>query len=111
MKTKVTNTINGEVSTFETKELANEFVKSEIHWFNSPGENERNDGYNADDFIIEVVKWVICDKTDNSNKPYISEDYSNTGDIDSAKEYDSQELAEQAIINNEWSEWAYVMEK
>ena len=67
MKTRVTNTINGDVQVFENLELANEHVKSEIKWFNSPGENERNDGYDDSDFIVENVRFVICDKTKNPN--------------------------------------------
>lgn len=55
MKTKVTNTINGEVTVFDTIELANAHIQSEIVWFNSPNENKNGNGYNEDDFIVESV--------------------------------------------------------
>jgi hypothetical protein len=84
MKTRVTNTINGEVQLFKNSELANDYVISEIKWFNSSNENKNRNGYDKTDFIIEQVRYVICDKTENTDKPYISEDLSNTGDYDSA---------------------------
>jgi hypothetical protein len=53
MKYTVKNTINGEIETFNTMEDVNNHIKSEIAWFNSPGENDRGDGYNEDDFIVD----------------------------------------------------------
>ena len=55
------------------------------------------------------VKFVICDKTENSDKPYIAEDLSNTGDINSAWQFDSIEAAEKVISDSGW-DWAYVSE-
>lgn len=55
------------------------------------------------------VKFVICDKTENSGKPYIAEDLSNTGDIDTAWQFETKEDAENVINNSGW-DWAYVDE-
>lgn len=49
----VKNTINGEISTFETMEEAKDFIASEIKWFNSPSENANGNGYDESDFLIE----------------------------------------------------------
>jgi hypothetical protein len=56
-----------------------------------------------------LVKFVICDKTENSGKPYIAEDLSNTGDINSAWQFDTKEHAEKVISDSGW-DWAYVEE-
>jgi hypothetical protein len=56
------------------------------------------------------TKFVICDKTENSGKPYISDDLSNTGDYNSAWQFDTKEAAEKVIFNSDWTEWAYVEE-
>jgi hypothetical protein len=55
MKTKVTNTINGDVQVFENLQSANQHIQSEIVWFNSPNENENGNGYDESDFIIEEI--------------------------------------------------------
>lgn len=55
------------------------------------------------------VKFVICDKTENSGKPYISEDLSNTGDINSAWQFETKEAAEK-VISDSGLDWAYVEE-
>ena len=109
MKTRVTNTINGDVQLFDNLELANAHVQLEITWFNSPNENKNGNGYDESDFIVEQVKYVICDKTENSGKPYIAEDLSNTGDINSAWQFESKEAAEKVISDSGW-DWAYVEE-
>jgi hypothetical protein len=54
------------------------------------------------------TQFLICDKTENSGKPYIAECGSNTGDPESAMKFDSKKDAEKYIKDNEWSEWAYV---
>jgi len=107
METRVTNTINGDVQVFENAEMAQQHVASEIKWFNSPGENERNDGYDNSDFIVEEVRFVICDNTQNSGKPYISDDLSNTGDCESAWIFKTQEDAQKVIDSSNW-DWAYI---
>ena len=56
-----------------------------------------------------LVKFVICDKRENSGKPYIAEDLSNTGDINSAWQFDTKEHAEKVISDSGW-DWAYVEE-
>jgi len=109
MKIRVTNTINGDVQVFENLQLANEHVQSEIKWFNSPSENQKGNGYDESDFIVETIKYVICDKTANTGKPYISEDLSNTGDYDSAWQFETKEAAEKVIQDSKW-DWAYVEE-
>jgi len=53
---KVTNTINNEVTVFETMEMVNDHIKSEIEWFNSPNENKNGNGYDSDDFIVDAVQ-------------------------------------------------------
>jgi hypothetical protein len=53
------------------------------------------------------VKFVICDKTENSGKPYIAEDLSNTGDINSAWQFETKEAAEK-VISDIGLDWAYV---
>lgn len=55
-------------------------------------------------------KFVICDKTENSGKHYIAEDLSNTGDYNSAWQFETKEAAEKVIADSDWSEWAYVEE-
>lgn len=106
MKTRVTNTINGDVQIFNNSELANAHVQSEITWFNSPNENKNGNGYDEDDFIVEQVRYVICDKTETTGKPYIAEDLTNTGDYDSAWIFNTKEDAEKVIKTSNW-EWAY----
>ena len=103
MKFQVTNTINDSVETFNTMNGVNEHIASEIKWFNSLSENENNNGYDESDFIIEEQYFVICDKTDNSGKPYISDDGSNTGDICSARKYDTEIKALKVVKNNKWN--------
>ena len=49
---QVTNTIDNSVENFNTMEEVNEHIEREIKWFNSPKENENNNGYSKDDFII-----------------------------------------------------------
>lgn len=109
MKTRVTNTINGDVQVFDNLELANEHVQSEITWFNSLNENKNGNGYDESDFIVEQVRYVICDKTENTGKPYIAEDLSNTGDYDSAWIFKTQEAAQKVIESSNW-DWAYIEE-
>lgn len=109
MKTRVTNTINGDVQVFDNLELANAHVQSEITWFNSPNENKNGNGYDESDFIVEQVKYVICDKTQNTSKPYIAEDLSNTGDCNSAWIFKTKEEAQKVIDNSNW-DWAYIKE-
>jgi hypothetical protein len=55
------------------------------------------------------VKFVICDKTENSGKPYIAEDLSNTGDINSAWQFDTEKDAQKVIDISRW-DWAYIDE-
>ena len=55
------------------------------------------------------VKFVICDKTENSGKPYIAQDLSNTGDINSAWQFDTKEDAQKVIDSSNW-DWAYIEE-
>ena len=55
------------------------------------------------------TKFVICDKTENSGKPYIAEDLSNTGDYTSAWQFDTMEAAKKVIKDSDW-DWAYVEE-
>jgi hypothetical protein len=106
---RVTNTINSEVRVFENMELVKDHIKSEIEWFNSPNENKNGNGYDSDDFLIDTLQYVICDKTENTGKPYISKDLSNTGEINSAWEFETKEAAEKVISDSNW-EWAYVEE-
>ena len=55
MKIQVTNTIDNTKETFDNLELANEHIKREIKWFNSPNENKNNNGYDESDFIIDEI--------------------------------------------------------
>jgi hypothetical protein len=55
MKTKVTNTINGDFQVFENSQSANQHIQSEIVWFNSPNENKNGNGYDESDFIVEEI--------------------------------------------------------
>ncbi len=55
------------------------------------------------------TRYVICDETANTGKPYISEDLSNTGDYDSAWQFDNKKDAQKVIDDNNW-EWAYIEE-
>jgi len=50
---QVRNTINDELSFFDTLEQAQDFVKSEIKWWSSKRELETNTGYDESDFIID----------------------------------------------------------
>jgi hypothetical protein len=109
MTTRVTNTINGDVQLFDNSELANAHVQSEIIWFNSPNENKKGNGYDETDFIMEPVRYVICDKTENTARPYIAEDLSNTGDYDSAWIFNTKEDAQNVIDAYNW-DWAFAEE-
>lgn len=55
------------------------------------------------------TKYIICDKTANTGKIYLSEDLSNTGDSDSAWQFNTKEEAQTVIDNSNW-DWAYVEE-
>ena len=59
--------------------------------------------------IENSVKFVICNKTENSGKPYISEYLSNTEDINSAWQFDTKEDAQKVIDIADW-DWAYIEE-
>lgn len=54
------------------------------------------------------TQFLICDKTQNSFKPYISECGSNTGDPETAMKFKTKKQAEKYIKENNWTEWAYV---
>ena len=55
----------------------------------------------------EKERYVIFDKTANTGKPYIADDFSNTGDITSAWIFNSESEA-QKIIDDSGFGWAYV---
>lgn len=81
-------------------------------WRNITGEHGAHDYEEEFGFVIDPIQYLIYDNSDNSMKPYISFDSdSNTGDIDSALLFDSEEEAKNYINNGGWSEWASVMEK
>lgn len=74
--------------------------------------------FDLDNRLVEMVqndlvewdkKYVICDKSENGGKPYIAVDLSNTGDSESAWQFDSEEEAQEVIDNAQW-DWAYVEE-
>lgn len=74
--------------------------------------------FHGDNRLVEMVqndlvewdkKYVICDKSENSDKPYIAEDLSNTGDSESAWQFDSEGEAQEVIDNAQW-DWAYIEE-
>lgn len=109
MKIKVTNTINGDIQIFENAELANEHIQSEITWFNSPNENKNGNGYDESDFLVDEVKYVIYDSSENTGKPYIAEDLTNTDDCNSAWIFNTQEEAQKVIEKANW-DWAYIKE-
>jgi len=104
---KVTTTMTSEVSTFETMEEVNAHIATEIKWFNSDNENKNGNGYDESDFVVEDIFFVIADKTENSGKPYIAEDLSNTGDMDSAWQFATEAEAQAVIDASNW-EWAYI---
>lgn len=54
-----------------------------------------------------MKKFIICDNTQNTGKPYIAEDLSNTGDYNSAWIFNTEEEAQEVISNSNW-DWAYV---
>ena len=58
---------------------------------------------------MKTNRYVICDSTENSGKPYIAEDSSNTGDLSSAWIFKTEEDAQKVIDNANW-DWAYIME-
>ena len=98
MKTKVINTENGEfINDFATLELANEFIASE----------KLEDA--KLEYIAVPVQYVICDNTENTGKPYIAEDLSNTGTSEGAWIFNTEKEAQNQINNAGW-EWAYVEE-
>lgn len=105
---KVINTINSDVQEFEKMELVKAHIASEIKWFNSPSENENNNGYDESDFIVEEVKFVIADETSEGVKYYNEHESRFGGDLSTATTFDTKELADAFILASEWSEWAYV---
>jgi hypothetical protein len=52
--------------------------------------------------------YVICDNTNNDNRPYITDNHENTGTIEGAIKFDSLEEANNYIKDNNWESWAYV---
>ena len=110
MNYQVTNTIDNSIETFETLEQVNDHIQAEIKWFNSPKENENNNGYDQSDFnVVESVeKFLIMDTTSNSGKEYIG--HSNENCIEeNAMLFDTKELAEKWRLENDVNgEWASV---
>lgn len=51
--------------------------------------------------------FVIIDTTENTGKPYISEDLSNTGTIEGAWQFDSEKSAQEVIDASNWK-WASI---
>lgn len=82
--------------------------KASLKKHNPQGKFIGSEEISLDEIIfIEEMKFVICDKTQNSGKPYIAEDLSNTGDINSAWQFDTKEAAKKVIADSNW-DWAYV---
>lgn len=94
MEFKVKNTIDNSIEFFQTMDEVNEYIQSEIKWFNSPGENERGDGYDESDFIIteSVQKWTVMDTKKNTVKDYINQDGDNV-EFDNRCLFDTKEEA------------------
>ncbi len=55
-------------------------------------------------------RFVIVDNSDNSFKPYLTEDLHNTGDPECAWIFESEAEAEEMIKNSGLQDWASVME-
>ena len=55
MKYRVKNTIDNSTEEFATIEQANEYIDSEIRWWNSQRENKKGNGYTKDDFQIRIT--------------------------------------------------------
>jgi len=55
-------------------------------------------------------RFVIYDNTDNSFKPYLTEDFRHTGDPETAWSFETEAEAEEVIKNNDAQDWASVME-
>lgn len=53
--------------------------------------------------------YVICDSTENTGKPYIAEDLSNTGTIEGAWQFETEKAAQDVIDASGW-DWAYIEE-
>lgn len=62
MKFEVITIMSSEKEVFDTLEEVNEHIANEITWWNSPSENEKNNGYTFDDFIINRLS---NDETNN----------------------------------------------
>ena len=105
---KVTNTINNEVTVFETMEMVNNHIKSEIEWFNSPNENKNGNGYDSDDFLVSEMQYVIFDNSATENA-YVCEDGKNTECAEDAWVFETEEEAQSVVDNTSyWWEWATV---
>jgi len=105
---KVRNTINNEVRLFETMEMVNDHIKSEIEYFNSPNENKNGNGYDSDDFLVDEVRYVIFDNTANGNT-YVTESGKNTECAEDAWIFETEKDAQSVIDNTgDWVKWATV---
>ena len=80
-------------------------------WYTVTGEFGINDYANRFGFILCKKEFIIYDNSDNSSKPYIGIQDNNTGDIDTAKVFDSEDEAEDYIKFNNWENFASVIEK
>jgi len=104
----VTNTINNEVRVFETMEMVNDHIKSEIEWFNSPNENKNGNGYDSDDFLVDTLQYVIFDNSANGSA-YVCESGRNTECAEDAWVFETEKDAQSVIDNTgDWSKWATV---
>ncbi len=56
------------------------------------------------------TKFIICDNTENTGKPYITENFKNTGCLENAWAFSTEEEAISVIKNCSWEDWAYVQE-
>jgi len=104
---KVTNTIDNTKESFETLELAQEHIQTELNWFNT---NEKTIPYTDEDFSIEKRQFIIFDFTCNTGKNYIAENASNVSDPLNAIMFDEREQAEHWIGIEALQGWAIVTE-
>lgn len=74
------------------------------------GQHGFNDYEEEYGFTLELPKFMICDSTSNHGI-YIGEDNDNCNLEENAKLYDSEEKAQAVIDDNNWNEWAYILEQ
>lgn len=74
------------------------------------GTHGKNDYQKSYGFILSEPFFYIIDFTNNVNRPYIDENYQNTGDFNNALTFETKQQAKELIEEKQWELWAHIEE-